>query len=149
MAFPFRPQVPVIGNRSIPRMPPPSHRHASPAGPWPWIDLQPDANPASVRAVLSSRNPDQMASREPWSQYPQSLYPNWRSEQIHRSRIEEILQSTPGPPCVVHYMDVNGNGQFSRLASQSVDEHNSGEFWDMIQRPVSHAHPIFHTFDLT
>lgn len=125
-----------------PRIPAPSYRHASPSGPWPWMNI--DSEPESDAIQLATPQPPHATSKcshtnedcdRCWSQYPQSLFPNWTAAQVRRSGLKGKVAGTH--TCVVHHVDVDNDGQFSDTERHTALHERIDEFWDLMQRKVS------------
>ena len=109
----------------------PSHRHAAPCGPWPWINID-DEIPLFQEA---SRKPHQCPHpvgkcEGCWALYPQSLFPNWTPGQVERSRMKSIFTAAT-QNCLIHRVEVADDGTFYDPGSlrASGDE----EFWKILQ----------------
>lgn len=116
----------------------PSHRHAAPSAPWPWIDIEDGTRniptyvllvhfPLTRYSYILEVDPVQLSSPlspvpEPclhescggcWRGYPQSLYPNWTPNQVKKSQIEKAVKHyRRHVPCIIHQVDVNEDGIF-------------------------------------
>lgn len=135
----------------------PSHRHAAPSAPWPWVDIQDDGECPKKIAVLSFLSPTlrhavdhkQLETSEPsvpspcdhqgcdncWKDYPQSLFPNWTPAQIKKSKIGIAIQDYPRDvPCVIHHVDVDDNGHFRDSNKHVTTESTIKESWDRTVR---------------
>ncbi|KJA24138.1 hypothetical protein HYPSUDRAFT_39284 [Hypholoma sublateritium FD-334 SS-4] len=93
----------------------PSHRHAAPSAPWPWIDIEDEVDPTQ----LSSHLPPvpepclHVSCGGCWREYPQALYPNWTPSQVKKSQIEKAVKHyRRNVVCVIHQVDVNEDGIF-------------------------------------
>jgi hypothetical protein len=114
---------------------PPSHRHAAPSDPWPWIDILDDANCKQfetshppVPSVCDHRN-----CNDCWRDYPQSLFPNWTSAQVKKSKLGKAIKHYPRDvPCIIHYVNVDDNGYFIDAGKYVATESNIKESWDRI-----------------
>ncbi|KAJ7489584.1 hypothetical protein FB451DRAFT_693768 [Mycena latifolia] len=110
-----------------PRIPQPSHRHGAPSGPWPFLDLDSEidseqlANPQQP-STAHLRNPD-------WSEYPQSLYPNWTPAQQQKSGITRVINHVSREPCTIRTVKVSDNGIFAPDEDHEVSEDNKAEYW--------------------
>jgi hypothetical protein len=56
-------------------VPLPSHRHATPSGPWPWMDV--DAEESHLPPQATPCPHPNCGFCLQWSLYPQSHFPNW------------------------------------------------------------------------
>ncbi|KAF8194202.1 hypothetical protein BJ912DRAFT_901347, partial [Pholiota molesta] len=102
------------------RIAPPSHRHAAPSAPWPWVDIANGTCFSSNRSCATFVSP--LPSPEPcthkdckgcWRGYPQSLYPNWTPSQIRKSQIAQAISDYRRDiSCVIHQVDVTEEGLF-------------------------------------
>jgi hypothetical protein len=136
------------------RVPAPSHRHAAPSAPWPWVDIQDGQScmttgPHDILLVLFflsylEVDPVQLASPLPpvpppcdhilcggcWKGYPQSRFPNWTRDQVARSKIAEAVIKRN--PCTIYHVDVNSEGFFTDAGEISADDSNTEETWDIM-----------------
>ncbi|KAF8902612.1 hypothetical protein CPB84DRAFT_851017 [Gymnopilus junonius] len=98
------------------RIIPPSHRHAAPSAPWPWVDIDDKIDPTQLES-LHRPIPDPCSHESCercWQGYPQSLYPNWTPSQVAKSKIEPIIDKHryDGLPSVIYQVDVDQHGLF-------------------------------------
>ncbi|KAH7925916.1 hypothetical protein BV22DRAFT_395683 [Leucogyrophana mollusca] len=108
----------------LPRMPAPRYRHATPSGPWPWMDLNsdlPPADPPSADLINSS-----------WRGYPQSLFGNWTPDQVMRSKM--LTSCSGAETCTIYKLDVMEGGSFEVRPATMVSKHNEDEFWSVTQK---------------
>lgn len=135
------------------RIPAPSHRHAAPSAPWPWIDIHNGMcrffftittyHTASLPAV----DPVQLASGLPpvppicdhkscdgcWKGYPQSRFPNWTKDQVARSKISEAITNYHREkPCVVYRADVRDDGFFENVDPMTAFDGETDAIWEQI-----------------
>lgn len=122
----------------LPNVPEPTYRHASPSGPWPWLNLD-----TELQAEL-----DAPAQQEPltcdhldgecicWKSYPENLYPNWTARRVRESKIKDI-KLEPLEQCVIYHVNVWNNGSFSDPGKYVVPVKES-EFWKKLQDEVIH-----------
>lgn len=82
------------------RTPVPTHRHAAPSGPWPWIDFDSDSN------VLPPI-PEEVDGT--WKGYPQNLFGNWTPDKVDRSK---MLRSCSQGTSNIFRVDVLDGGLF-------------------------------------
>ncbi|KAF5325049.1 hypothetical protein D9619_009601 [Psilocybe cf. subviscida] len=100
------------------RVPHPSHRHASPSAPWPWVDLEDEVDAKQLESPLPPI-PELCSHDEPeckncWRGYPQSRFPNWTQRQVIKSKIYgAIHEYNTESPCVLHRVDVDEKGLFT------------------------------------
>jgi hypothetical protein len=122
----------------MPRSQAPSHRHAAPCGPWPWMDLRDDIEPASVGYSSEPHQcPHPTGQCEGcWAGYPQSLFPNWTSDQVGRSKMKQITMQSD--KCVIRRVEVKDGGDFYDPGSQRAPD--SEEFWRILQESVSNVY---------
>ncbi|KAG5643668.1 hypothetical protein DXG03_000499 [Asterophora parasitica] len=107
-------------------------------GPWPFLDLADEIDPEQ----LGHREPpppvckhfDVSKCNRCWEGYPQSLFPNWTPAQQKRSRISKIVGRVT-ETCVIHYVDVARNGQFSFSEDRSVPYSGRDAHWEFMMRP--------------
>lgn len=139
------------------RIAPPSHRHAAPSAPWPWVDIQDDGECPIIncRLLFSSQNlcqevdRRQLESSEPpvpsqcdhracnncWKEYPQSLFPNWAPPQVKKSKISMAINDYPrNVDCIIHHVDVDDNGYFRDAGKHFAKESTIKDSWDKILR---------------
>ncbi|KAF8236165.1 hypothetical protein L208DRAFT_1391284 [Tricholoma matsutake] len=116
-------------------IPAPSHRHAAPSAPWPWIDIQNTVDPIQ----LASRLPpvpalcDHKSCDGCWKGYPQSRFPNWTKDQVSRSQISKAITNyRRDEPCVVYRADVRSDGFFEDAERMTATEDNKDDVWDQI-----------------
>ncbi|KDQ32995.1 hypothetical protein PLEOSDRAFT_1060689 [Pleurotus ostreatus PC15] len=122
--------------KNIPnRVPAPSHRHAAPSGPWPWMDLG--------TPIL----PDQLKSERPpvpppcdhidcegrcWMYYPASRFPNWMENQVRRAKIADAIRSYDrSKACVLYVVDTDTHGLFHSRDEVTVTEEEKEDFWNV------------------
>lgn len=96
----------------------PPHRHAAPSGPWPWQDLD-DIIPTSTSTDTSSSHTRQ-SSTPRWLDYPESLFPNWKTDQVDRSKMKEVLAESK--ETLIYHVDVATDGQFSNQGCHTVND---------------------------
>ncbi|KAH0579219.1 hypothetical protein H2248_003369 [Termitomyces sp. 'cryptogamus'] len=133
--------MPFIGENMPPRIPAPSHRHAAPSGPWPFLDLNDPINseqlddhrPALPTQLCEHINPANC--RRCWSDYPQSHFPNWTRDQQKRSRISRIIEKKKDETCTIHYVDVDENGEFAMSNSVQVSSRSKDSHWEFMMKP--------------
>jgi len=104
----------------------PSHRHAIPSGPWPWIDID---HPVPLER--------QNTTVESWPGYPQALYQNWMPGQIKSSHIQQVIDG-PWKKCTIYSMGVNADGKFMGHDPQAYTPRNQLRLWEYLQSEVSH-----------
>jgi len=136
-------------------IPHPSHRHASPSAPWPWVDFEDGELMLSCyiqwyffRILFSEVDREQLECSLPpipplcnhescasegkagcWTGYPQSQFPNWTHRQVVKSRIHAALKEYLRT-CTLYRIDVDKDGFFTDpgpLVSKPGDERRT---WD-------------------
>ena len=147
------------------RIAPPSHRHAAPYAPWPWVDIQDDGESNNLQCIsfssqymcqevdrrqLESSKPpvpspcDHQACNNCWKEYPQSLFPNWTAAQVKKSKINIAINDyRRDVPCIIHHVDVDNNGYFRDAGKHFATESTIKESWDAIVK--SQVSTIFDT----
>ncbi|TFL03628.1 hypothetical protein BDV98DRAFT_654941 [Pterulicium gracile] len=155
-----------------PRVPAPSYRHASPCGPWPWVDFESvmERGPATaVEHPLAGRHPLSNSLQLPpnqarnaaapievitndvenhaWTEYPQSLFPNWTPQQLSRSGIADALLERK-KSCIIHHVDVLNDGTFAvpKKYKHVVTADHADQFWEELQQeraPETRVRAIF------
>jgi hypothetical protein len=103
---------------------PPSHRHAIPSGPWPWIDIN---TPIPVY-----RN----CKVEGWQGYPQALYHNWLPDQVDRAQIGCARDAPWIEPCTIYPMIVIANGEFIKNNPEVYYPDEKDKFWARLHNEV-------------
>jgi hypothetical protein len=135
MDFPVEPRLPVSKTDWPLRVPAPSHRHAAPSGPWPWQDLD-DPIPPVVEPTDNSTSESHTASdSSDWSDYPESLFPNWKKDQVERSKMKTTLEGSK--ESMIYHIDVNDKGHFVDKGSHPVQ--NKEQFDHAMAESVSMA----------
>ncbi|KAF8153211.1 hypothetical protein B0H34DRAFT_722645 [Crassisporium funariophilum] len=116
------------------RIAPPSHRHAAPSAPWPWVDIQDEVDREQLATALPPI-PERCDHKNPgcdgcWKGYPQSLFPNWTPAQVIKSKIHKAIHDYRREiQCVVHFVDVDDNGLFTSPRKLSSGEGSLEETW--------------------
>ncbi|KAJ7049156.1 hypothetical protein C8F01DRAFT_1003018 [Mycena amicta] len=113
-----------------PRIPQPSHRHAAPSGPWPFLDLDSEIDPNQLE------RPRQALSTQPitdWTKYPQILFSNWTFAQQAKSGISKVVNRSPREPCSIYYVNVGTDGRFSPSDNFAITEENKHEYWERLK----------------
>ncbi|KAK7441983.1 hypothetical protein VKT23_016261 [Stygiomarasmius scandens] len=117
--------------------PPPSHRHAAPSAPWPWINLHDEIDAVQLASgappIPPLCNHDNCGGC--WRGYPQSRFPNWTSSQVRRSGIYKAVHDySREQTCDVYHVDVDNRGLFKDAGIISVTEENKDEYWEQLTR---------------
>ncbi|KAF5325041.1 hypothetical protein D9619_009599 [Psilocybe cf. subviscida] len=116
------------------RVPHPSHRHASPSAPWPWVDLEDEVDANQLESPLPP-TPPLCSHNEPeckncWKGYPRSQFPNWTHRQVIKSKIDNAIRDyNKASPCVLHRMDVDKNGLFTNPGSIVANHGEESRTW--------------------
>ncbi|KAG6918782.1 hypothetical protein DXG01_011533 [Tephrocybe rancida] len=123
-----------------PRIPAPSHRHAAPSGPWPFLDLDDHIDPKQLvdkepsPSIQHCDHQDANKCNRCWTGYPQSLFPNWTPAQQKRSRISKVVERVHDT-CTIHYVDVNEKGEFAMSESMVVPPSGTDAHWEFMRKP--------------
>lgn len=118
------------------RIPPAPYRHAAPCGPWPWQNLDDPIPPTETtsnvkhRVHLSNVEWDPDCEGCHWSNYPESLYANWKADQVGRSKMITTLPESG--TTTIYQIDIDKKGQFWDKGRHHINE----EEWDVFQRAV-------------
>ncbi|KAJ7176479.1 hypothetical protein C8R46DRAFT_889831 [Mycena filopes] len=122
-----------------PRIPQPTHRHAAPYAPWPFLDLDSEVCVEAIRVVakiMLIRGKDRNVVFDNAPQYPQSLYPNWTAIQQEKSGITKLVNRGSKEHCTISHVDVREDGVFIREQDEVVTEQNNAEFWDALHKEI-------------
>ena len=137
------------------RVPLPSHRHAAPSAPWPWVDLedgtwQDHCSTQHYCLLHSGLDVDREQLENPappipafclhdascnncWTGYPQSRFPNWTYGQVVKSKIHRAINSyDKSKPCQLHRVDVDSNGFFTNVEPVLADYGKENEVWQAL-----------------
>ena len=142
-------QVPIDHDR----IPPPSHRHAAPSAPWPWVDIEDGAystercSTITLIILLAEVDPVQLECPLPpipppcdhktcggcWTGYPQSLFPNWTPRQVEKCKMRSAIDDYRRDiPCKIYHVDVGEDGFFKDAGVEVAGESNKSEIWQRI-----------------
>ncbi|KAG6829590.1 hypothetical protein H0H87_010739 [Tephrocybe sp. NHM501043] len=118
------------------RLPTPSHRHAAPSAPWPWIDIHDKIDAQQLESELPPV--PELCDHSTcgltggcWTGYPQSRFPNWTPSQIERSKIADAISNyNKLAPCKVYHVDVNDSGFFTSAGVAISRENEESETWE-------------------
>ena len=140
------------------------HRHATPSAPWSWTDLDDGVSIVKKRRVSTfilvlikfiEVDPMQLEYPLPpipmrcdhnpgrcnrcWTGYPQSLFPQWTTQQIRKANIYEAVHNSPEhKPCICYRLDVDKNGFFTNFKEMIAKYGDENMVWDqMIREQVS------------
>ena len=135
------------------RIPPPSHRHAAPSAPWPWVDIEDGAysiercSTITLIILLAEVDPVQLECPLPpipppcdhktcggcWTGYPQSLFPNWTPRQVEKCKMRSAIDDYRRDiPCKIYHVDVGEDGFFKDAGVEIAGESNKSEIWQRI-----------------
>ncbi|KAJ3576809.1 hypothetical protein NP233_g148 [Leucocoprinus birnbaumii] len=142
---------PDIDPRSMPAdVPNPSHRHGTPSGPWPWLDLHVSIDPReiiepNVGSIQCSHRRHE-GDEHCWCKYPQSLYPNWTYIQQKASRIWEAKGRQQG--WRIYPLVISKDGLFHSFEHKSGRRSEVDGFWSEFRLPEerakdAHVHALF------
>ncbi|KAF8995128.1 hypothetical protein BDQ17DRAFT_1330773 [Cyathus striatus] len=102
-------------------IPNPSHRHAAPSAPWPWMDIDDTVDQNQLQTNLPPVPEDcdhRHCNDRCWNEYPKSRFPNWTEKQVKKSNIwKAIHEYDKGKDCIIHHVDVNDKGLFANSDS--------------------------------
>jgi hypothetical protein len=115
----------LADKRPPPNRRPPSHRHAVPSGPWPWIDIE---HPCPVYCRTSGA--------DDWWDYPRNKYPNWSGDQIERSQIKQAIEQPWETPCTIYIMGLQASGKFQTAEPIAFTKQNQADLWAHLQTKV-------------
>ncbi|KAF4612869.1 hypothetical protein D9613_011170 [Agrocybe pediades] len=116
------------------RIDPPSHRHAAPSAPWPWIDIGDDVDPVELES--NSPTVPTPCNHDPcqacWRDYPKSLYPNWTPRQVKKSNI--ALAKKTHRKCTIYQLDVDNQGLFKVPPQGAIvsQPNNPDDTWNVL-----------------
>ncbi|KAL0573926.1 hypothetical protein V5O48_008023 [Marasmius crinis-equi] len=125
-----------------PRKQPPSHRHATPSGPWPFLDVSDEVDcqqllkPPPQPQVDVDDDADRSAE---WKGYPQAQFANWTAHQQDKSGIAKVVKRKGSEQCRVYKVDVWADGTFHQEEDpewvvKSNEEATVERFWDNLQQ---------------
>ncbi|KAF5366287.1 hypothetical protein D9758_005795 [Tetrapyrgos nigripes] len=122
--------------RDIPRMDPPSFRHATPSGPWPFLDLEDEVDDSQLSSPPPQPDVDydhdeyhrrqleqqqqqqqqqqQKQQQENYNGYPQAQFANWTPVQQQKSGIASVKNKKTAllESCHIYKLDVWEDGTF-------------------------------------
>lgn len=118
------------------RVPLPSHRHAAPSAPWPWIDLQDEVDPVQLDNTappIPNLCDHGTSCDECWKGYPQSRFPNWTERQVKKARIYDAIHHySRHQDCIIYHVDVDHKGFFTDAGKFTAVNGREVETWDAI-----------------
>ncbi|KAF8186444.1 hypothetical protein BJ912DRAFT_464832 [Pholiota molesta] len=118
------------------------YRHASPSGPWPWLDLGDDVDRLQLESSLPPIPPlcDHTTCDGCYTSYPQSHFPNWTYEQVVKSKIYAAIHDYDREKtCILHRVDVDINGFFTKSGPIVASPGQEAVIWDQLiqdERPA-------------
>jgi hypothetical protein len=127
-------------------VPLPSHRHATPSGPWPWMDVDSEETHHQPQATPCPHLNCGICPQ--WSLYPQSHFPNWTPDQVQRCKIAPFITSRQHN-CRLYHVDIQDQrGLFvpqeeSPPAEFHLTNDRHIELWEWLKLSVS-FHLVFH-----
>ncbi|PPQ96705.1 hypothetical protein CVT26_010257, partial [Gymnopilus dilepis] len=135
--------IPVAPQGALPRVPPPRHRHGAPSGPWPFVDIDDEVDPARIQdptshlplsaSPCSHSFPPAQEQHFCWCKYPQSLYPNWTPRQQKKSGITSVIEGRKKQASTVYCLDVMRDGIFRDRGEREFSERTVGRVWAAMQ----------------
>lgn len=132
------------------RIPIPSHRHAAPSMPWPWIDVSDDVDPMQLKSELPLVPPlcDHVnCGKMCWRNYPQSRFPSWTRSQMKKSKIlQEIEDYNRDQACKLLFVDL---GRFTIPEEMEVSEQNLVESWSSLNDVACRLSPSILNLTIT
>ncbi|TFK31449.1 hypothetical protein BDQ12DRAFT_694125 [Crucibulum laeve] len=117
------------------RIAPPSHRHAAPSAPWPWVDIQDEVDEVQLASSLPPVPElcDHKSCEGCWVGYPQSRFPNWTPRQVKKSKIYKAIHDYRRDlTCKCYHVDVDVNGRFTDPGAFEAPEGKEADTWDRI-----------------
>ncbi|KAF8902609.1 hypothetical protein CPB84DRAFT_1678779 [Gymnopilus junonius] len=115
------------------RVPHPSHRHAAPSAPWPWVDLEDEVDKAQLECPSPPIPPpcDHKNCGGCWKGYPQSRFPNWTKRQVIKSKIYSAIRDySREKDCICHRVDVDSNGFFTNPGPIIASHGEENQVWN-------------------
>ncbi|KAF8625330.1 hypothetical protein AX17_006872 [Amanita inopinata Kibby_2008] len=135
------PRIRKPTNRSRPsthQIPTPRYRHATPSGPWPFLDLRDKIPKEPIQRRLDNNKCNHLETIADCSaclgDYPQSLFPNWTVFQQKKSGIYDIKRLNH--PCVLRYVEMQLEQQrqlFSKPKLITVERGNLEKAWMVLK----------------
>ncbi|KAK7035475.1 hypothetical protein VNI00_011768 [Paramarasmius palmivorus] len=141
------------------RQPAGPHRHATPSGPWPFLDVsdeidtaqltspppQPPADLDEYDEEQGSEEDQAKSKQSDWNGYPRSIFANWTAAQQEKSGIAKVVnrRAPLAEPCRVYKVDVWSDGTFhdddgewavktGKVGSEDVKK-SVDDFWNNLQ----------------
>ncbi|TFK26626.1 hypothetical protein FA15DRAFT_588079 [Coprinopsis marcescibilis] len=116
------------------RIAPPSHRHAAPSAPWPWVDIGDDVDQDQLQNDAPPI-PEKCAhvDCECWKGYPQSRFPNWTERQVRKSKIWDAIHDYKADlECIIYRCDVDTKGIFRDPGLLEAPAGQEGHVWNTV-----------------
>ncbi|KAF5391130.1 hypothetical protein D9757_003021 [Collybiopsis confluens] len=131
-----------------PRRKAPKHRHATPSGPWPFLDLTDEVDQSQLIDPPPQPTFDDHEPTSSWQNYPASKFPNWTLSQQTKSGLAKLINRRHPMPesCKVYSLDISAEedhvvfhadtleGKVVKsgpLAAQAVRE-STDSFWNAL-----------------
>ncbi|KAJ3563226.1 hypothetical protein NP233_g9074 [Leucocoprinus birnbaumii] len=114
------------------QVPNPSHRHAGPSAPWPWVDLADEIEDEVLNSELPAIPPpcNHLAcDGKCWKEYPESRFPNWRKNQVEKCKIQGAIEDND-KKCTLYYVDVDADGNFRNAPKKEITKQSAPDDWD-------------------
>jgi hypothetical protein len=134
------PRLEAMRRTIPPRVPPAAYRHATPSGPWPWMDLDSEVDRAQLeREHHPQAECDHVDCDRCWLGYPQSLFGNWTPDQVDRSKIQSAIEGrsrrVDRTDCVIYTVDMMKDGSMANADSTKLrTDEDTDEFWEKLVR---------------
>ncbi|KAF8993178.1 hypothetical protein BDQ17DRAFT_1401673 [Cyathus striatus] len=120
----------TLHNSPIPN---PSHRHAAPSAPWPWMDIDDtvDDTQLDTKSPPIPKHCDHSeCAGKCWKEYPKSCFPNWTEKQVKRSNIWDAIKNYDTKKvCIIYHVDVNEEGRFANAAALKTINSDPDDTW--------------------
>ncbi|KAJ3552829.1 hypothetical protein NP233_g12784 [Leucocoprinus birnbaumii] len=113
-------------------VPNPSHRHAGPSAPWPWVDLTDEIDEEVLNSELPAIPPpcNHLAcDGKCWKEYPEFRFPNWRKNQVAKCKIQGAIEDND-KKCTLYYVDVDAHGKFRNAPKKEITKQSAPDDWD-------------------
>ncbi|KAF9011850.1 hypothetical protein BDQ17DRAFT_1405449 [Cyathus striatus] len=122
-------------------IPIPSHRHAAPSAPWPWVDISDEVDQTQLDTDLPPVPKDcdhSTCNGVCWMDYPKSRFPNWTERQVRKSKIWDAVHCyDTAKKCTIYHVDVNDKGIFTNADSLVTVNSCPAETWKKFMEPHS------------
>ncbi|KDQ23159.1 hypothetical protein PLEOSDRAFT_1108796 [Pleurotus ostreatus PC15] len=117
-------------------VPTPSHRHAAPSAPWPWLDSSTSTDVTSDDAGKPKCPHSEGECGGCWYGYPQTLFPNWRVDQQSKSGIRKIIQASFSghkDKSIIYRLDMLASGVFEAQEPLDFASQSTETLWEQVQ----------------